>query len=185
MDPAFGLEPAVCVRAGNLQGDGFDARLLARHVLLGGNLVAPFFGPAYVHAHQHHGPVLAFGAARPGVNFDIGVVAIGLARKQAFHFHPLGLFIQFSEYRFGLDDHALVALCLGHFQQLKGIGQLACQAAADRENIIKPGSFFQELLGARRVVPEAGIFGPGVQDFKPGFGLVPVKDTSSAVRATA
>ena len=47
------------------------------------DLVAVLLGPARVHARQHLGPVLRFGAAGAGVDFEVGVVAVGLARQQA------------------------------------------------------------------------------------------------------
>ena len=47
-------------------------------------LVAVPLGPARVHAKQHLGPVLAFGAAGAGMDFEIGVVAVGLARQHRF-----------------------------------------------------------------------------------------------------
>jgi hypothetical protein len=36
-----------------------------------------------IHAQQHQRPVLALGAAGAGMDFEIGVVAVGLARQQA------------------------------------------------------------------------------------------------------
>ena len=44
-------------------------------------LVAVPLRPARVHAQQHRGPVLAFGAAGAGMDFEIGVVAVRLARQ--------------------------------------------------------------------------------------------------------
>src|SRR3546814_17151024 len=45
-------------------------------------LVAAPFRPAGVHALQHPGPVLAFGATSARIALDIGVVRVGLARQQ-------------------------------------------------------------------------------------------------------
>ena len=39
-------------------------------------------GPARIHAQQHAGPVLALGAAGAGMDFEIAVVAVGLAGQQ-------------------------------------------------------------------------------------------------------
>ena len=47
--------------------------------------------PAHVHAQQHARPVAAFRAAGAGVDFDIAVVAVGLAREQRFELPPLAL----------------------------------------------------------------------------------------------
>src|SRR3546814_3054533 len=48
-------------------------------------LVAAPFRPAGVHALQHLGPVLAFGATSARIDLDIGVVRVGLARQQRGH----------------------------------------------------------------------------------------------------
>ncbi len=40
------------------------------------------FRPARIHAQQHVRPILALGAAGAGMDFEVGVVGIGLARKQ-------------------------------------------------------------------------------------------------------
>ena len=47
------------------------------------DLVVVLFGPAHVHAQEHCRPVLALGAARPGIDLQEGVIRIGLARQQA------------------------------------------------------------------------------------------------------
>src|SRR3546814_13079026 len=51
---------------------GFDARLLARVIVDQFHLVAAPFRPAGVHALQHLGPVLAFGATSARIDLDIG-----------------------------------------------------------------------------------------------------------------
>ena len=45
------------------------------------DLEAAALRPARVHAQEHRGPVLALGAAGAGVDFEIGVVGVGLARQ--------------------------------------------------------------------------------------------------------
>ena len=55
------------------------------------DLVAVLLGPARVHAQQHAGPVLAFGAAGAGMDFEIGVVGVGLAGQQRLELAPRGL----------------------------------------------------------------------------------------------
>ena len=63
-----------------------DAGLFALALFHQLHFVAVLFGPAHVHAHQHLGPVLRLGAAGAGVQFDVAVVAIGLARTAGFRF---------------------------------------------------------------------------------------------------
>src|SRR3546814_18750736 len=60
----------------------FDARLFARLIFDKFDLHPALFGPAHIHALEHLGPVLAFGAAGAGVDLDIAIIAVGLARAQ-------------------------------------------------------------------------------------------------------
>jgi len=53
---------------------------------------------------------LRFGAAGAGMNLEIGIVAVGLAREQAFEFALTGLIAQFGEIGLGLGEDGLVAL---------------------------------------------------------------------------
>src|SRR5260370_34162688 len=82
--PRFGLQPTVGVGALDLEGARLDAGLLAGALLEPAHLEAAALGPARVHAGQHLGPVLRLGAAGAGVDLDVGVVAVALARQQAF-----------------------------------------------------------------------------------------------------
>ena len=70
------------------------------------DLVAVLLGPARVHAQQHVGPVLALGAAGAGMDFEIGVDCVGLARQQRFQLAPRDLLLQLLERVLGLGDDA-------------------------------------------------------------------------------
>ena len=83
----FGLQPAIGILALDQQRGRFDARPLAFAFLDQLQLVAVALGPARVHAQQHRRPVLAFGAARAGMDFQIAVVGVGLARQHGFQPH--------------------------------------------------------------------------------------------------
>jgi len=72
------------------------------------HLVAVLLGPAGVHAKQDAGPILALGAAGTGVDFEIGLVGVGLARQQRFEFAPRGLGLERLQHRLGLGDDALI-----------------------------------------------------------------------------
>jgi hypothetical protein len=60
------------------------------------DLEAVLLGPARVHAQQHLGPVLALGAAGAGMDFEIGIVGVGLARQQRLELAPRGFFFSAS-----------------------------------------------------------------------------------------
>jgi len=51
--------------------------------------------------------------------------------------------------------------------------------------IFERGALLHHLLGARRVIPQIGIFDRPVQFGETDIGLVEVKDASSAVPGTA
>ncbi len=71
----LGLQPARGVAALDLDGRRLDAGLLALGFFEILDLVAVLLGPARVHAQQHAGPVLAFGAAGAGMDLEIGIVS--------------------------------------------------------------------------------------------------------------
>ena len=94
------------------------------------DLVAVLLGPAHVHAQQHLGPVLRLGAAGAGIDLDVAVVGVGLARQQAFDLAPLGFVGQRAQRRHRLGDHRGVALGLGQLDQFQRVGDLALELAA-------------------------------------------------------
>ena len=76
------------------------------------------------------GPVLAFGAAGAGMDFEIGVVAVGLAGEQRSR--PGGarvLGLSCRDRRLGLGDDAVVALGLAQLDQLDIVVELALDAS--------------------------------------------------------
>src|SRR5690606_35228578 len=90
MHAAFGLGIAIGVLALEQQRGGLDAGLLAGLIFDDLYLETALLGPALIHALEHLGPVLALGAARTGVDLDIGVVAIRLAGEQRRHLVAVG-----------------------------------------------------------------------------------------------
>ena len=81
------------------------------------DLVAVLLGEARVHAHQHRRPVLAFRAAGAGVDLDVGVVAVRLARQHRLDLAAFGLDLQRLQRRLRLGDDGAVALRLGELDQ--------------------------------------------------------------------
>ncbi len=97
MHAALGLEPAIGVGAGDPDRRRFDPGLLAAALFEPFDLVAVRLGPARIHAQQHLGPILRLGAAGAGMDLEIAVVGVGLARQQAFELAPGGLGAQLFE----------------------------------------------------------------------------------------
>ena len=119
------------------------------------------------------------------MDFEIGVVGVGLAGQQRLKLAPRGLGLEALERRFGFGDDALILLGLAELDHADVVVELALHPADGVELIVERVALLHHALGARRVVPQSGVFGLSVQLGKPRLGLVEVKDASSAVRSTA
>jgi len=74
-------------------------------------------GPAHVHAQKHRRPILALGAARSRVHFEIGIHAVGFAGEQSFHAALLDFVVQFFEQGLGFRDGRGVTFGLTHLDE--------------------------------------------------------------------
>ena len=99
------------------------------------DLVAAPFRPAHIHAFEHLRPILAFGAARAGVNLDIGVIGVGLAGEQRLHFPRVGLLPQSLKRLLGFGDDVLVPLLLAELDERDLIVELADNAVERAERV--------------------------------------------------
>src|SRR6516162_1823165 len=104
MHAVLGLEPTEGIAALDLDGCRFDAGRLAFGLFEPVDLVAVLLGPARIHAKQHAGPVLALGAARAGMDLEIGIVAVGFARQQRLQLAPRHLRLELVQRGFGVGD---------------------------------------------------------------------------------
>ena len=179
------LEPAIGIAALDLHGGRLEAGLLALGLLDPFDLVAVLLGPARVHAHEHVGPVLALGAAGAGMDLDVGIVGIGLARQQRLELASSDLGLELLERLFGLGDDLLIALGLAELDHGELVVELALDAADRGELVLERGALLHHALRALLVVPEVGIFGLLVELLQASARLVEVKDASSAARPTA
>ena len=68
------------------------------------------------------------------------------------------------------------------FQQLAGIAQAARQAIQTVDDLLEFRAFLAELLGAIRVVPDAGLLELASYFLQPLVLVVVIKDTSSRSR---
>ena len=93
MHAAFSGENAVGVLAFDLNRGGFDARFFAGRGIENGGAKTFFLRPAQIHAQEHFGPVLRFGAARAGLDGDDGVKAIVLRRREESWFRARREFV--------------------------------------------------------------------------------------------
>ena len=185
MDAGLGLQPAVGVVALDDDGRRFDAGFVA-----GGHFdhldleLAPL-GPAHVHAEQHLRPVAALRAAGAGVDFEIGVVGVRLARQKRLELTPLALGFQRLQRREALGLGRCVILGFAELDQRRRVVELALDLGERAQPVLQRRPLAHELLGGLRVVPQTGFFGFRVQFGQTPRRRVDVKDASSAVRPTA
>src|SRR3546814_11924870 len=81
MHAGLGAQPAVRIWPPHVDRRRFDAgdfTIRSFHQL---DLEAAAFGPAQIHAQQHLGPVLRFGASGAGLQINISVVLVELATR--------------------------------------------------------------------------------------------------------
>ena len=163
------------------QSGRLDARLLAVMDFEHLDLETAAFGPARVHAQQHRRPVLALGAAGAGVDFEIGVVGVGLAREHRLDLARLDLARQRADRSLGFGDDAGVALFLAELDQADIVVERLRQAL-DRRGCRHRGSGARASASALPggSFQRRGILRAHVQVFEPFYGLIPVKDASSA-----
>ena len=102
-----------------------DASLVAVRLLDQLDVELSPLRPAHVHAQQHARPVAALGAARSGMHFDIGVVGVGLARKQRFELAPLALGFQRPQSADPLGFSRFVAFGFAKLDQRRRVVEVA------------------------------------------------------------
>ena len=89
------------------------------------------------------------------MHFEIAVIAVGLAREQAFELAPRRLGAQFFERGLGIGDDASLALGLAEFDQLERIGDLALDAPVAADRLVEPCALAQQLLRRGGIIPQA------------------------------
>ena len=114
MHAGLAREQAEGEIAGDGEGDRLDAGLIAVLDFVNLGFEALALRPAQVHAHQHLGPVLRFGASRTGMHSDDRVQRIGFAGEHGLGFELLGEVDQRRDFSLevGLDRLAF----LGEFE---------------------------------------------------------------------
>ena len=173
---AFGLGIAIGVFTLEQISDRLDPRLIARMIIDRFDFHPPPLGPARVHAAKHFGPVIALGSARPGVDFDIGVVRIGLTRQQGCHFvafRPLG---HHRKLRDTIIDHAVIALGFGHFHQLDCVIKFGLNCPRRTDSFLEPPTFAHDDLSCLGIIPQRRILDHRIQLFEPRERTVPVDE---------
>jgi hypothetical protein len=118
------------------------------------------------------------------MHFEIAVIGVGLAGKEAFELAPRRFRAQPFERGLGVGDDRSLALGFAELDQFQSVRELALDPPITGNRLVEPGALAQQLLRRRRIIPQTGIFGLGVQlGEAAGCGL-PVKDASSAAPTT-
>src|SRR6185437_12417898 len=152
VDAALRLQQPVGVFALDGDGGGLDARFLALLPVVDRDPEAVALGPARVHAQQHFGPVLAFGAAGAGMDGEDGVEAIVFAAEQRAGFDRLQVRAQRGLLARDLLEHGLALA-----RQLEvgaKILERARQALVVVQQLLHPLARAVHGLRARRIAPE-------------------------------
>ncbi len=148
------LQQAVGILAVDLEGGGFDAGAFTLQPVGDDGLEAVALGPPQVHAEQHFGPVLAFGAARTGVNGDDGAAHVVFAGEQHGGLEALEeLAIGFQIAGDVGSDILALAGELEKGIQIVGHG---ADALVARNRLFQALAFLHDLLALFGLIPEIG-----------------------------
>jgi hypothetical protein len=96
---------------------------------------------------------LRLGAAGPGMDLEIAVIAVGLARQQAFELALRSCDAQLFECRLGLGDDGGLAFGFAERDQLDRLVELALDPVVAADRLVEPGPLAQQFLRRRRIVP--------------------------------
>jgi hypothetical protein len=114
------------------------------------------------------------------MNFDIGIVAVGFARKQRLNLQATGLGGQVLKRGDALFGHLLIAFGLAKLDEFAGVGEVGAHGVHAIDRVVELLALAHQALGFLRVVPEARVFGQRVQFIQAFEGSIPVKDASLA-----
>ena len=177
MHAGLGAQPAVGMVAAHLDGGALDARHFARARIDDLGAEAAGGRPLEVHAQQHLRPVLRLGAARAGLDVEVGVVRVHLAAEHALELEFADLGLDLREVALDLAGGGLVVLGLGELQQLDGIGH----RAGGRVHLLDLGgearALLAELLGLLGLLPDGGVFEFAADFLEPLFLQIVLKET--------
>jgi hypothetical protein len=135
------------------------------------------FRPTQVHAQQHFGPVLRLGAARSGLEVDVGIVGIELAGKHAPEFEPCHALFGSLDIADNFAEQLLVILSTGELEELGVVRQCALERADCFDDIAERGALAPECLRALGRRPDRGVLELAIDLFEPFALDVEVKDT--------
>ncbi len=160
MHACFGGKQTARVFAFEADGGGLDAGFLAGSFIENGRAIALSFGPPEIHAQEHGGPVLRFGAARAGLDGHDSVQVIGFAGEQRLGlqlsnilFGGIELAGQLAQQLFSLLDIRLLA---GEVDVGFEVARDARELLVGRDLILGLLALAEDPLRSLLVLPEVG-----------------------------
>ena len=180
----LGLEEAVRVLSADLDFRRLDPRLFALQQVEHVHLEPVALGPAHVHAHQHLGPVLGFGAAGAGMDGEQRVARVVGTLQHVLQLEGLelradrvGLLLQLA-----LQREIDMGFRFQQLGELAAVGHAFAQRVIGLEPALQPLDLFYGPARLLRIRPHVP-FRHGVLQLGQAFGLpVHVKENSAARR---
>jgi hypothetical protein len=166
VDTALRLEVAEGVVSLDLEGDRLDACLITFLNVDNRSIVAASLDPALVHAHEHVGPVARLGATCSGIDREVGVGLVKLAREELLELEFLDLGGKGPEFLGnlvgGLELGSGVAFLKGHLFEDLQIADALLQLGKGAELRLDGGDTLHVLLCRFPAIPESGLGHPGL-----------------------
>ena len=186
MHAAFAAEHAIGVLALDLHRGGLDASFFTRRRIEDVRAEAFVLGPAEIHAQQHFGPILRFGAARARLDGEDGVQVVVVAAEKRFRFEPRGERVGGGDFFRDVFENGFALRVVGFFLREMEIGLDVARFSGERflgvDAVFELLALLQDRLGLFLVVPEirsAGFFFDCGYLFRCGGR---VKDSSARAR---
>ena len=152
---------------GNLVGSGFDPRLFPRRLGLQFNRIPLFFGPAHIHPRQHRSPIAALSPARARVDFEEGVIAVGLTVQQGLKLFLGGLGPKRLDRRLGVLNDLFILFHLTQFDQLNIVAEIGLDGLIGLDGIDQQLPLAHQFLRVFGIVPQVGVLDAGVEFLQP------------------
>ncbi len=178
MDARFGAQDAVGVLPGHLEGRALEACNFSGRFFEHFDREALAFAIAQVHAFEHQGPILCFGATGSCLNIQEAVVRVHRVGEHAAEFEAFHRGAYAREIGLHGDERVVVVFALGEFEQFGGVAQRRADALQRADRVVEGLAFFAEILCALLILPDRGILAQ-CADFLQALALgIEVKDTS-------
>ena len=137
------------------------------------------FGPTQIHAENHVGPVLRFGATGAGLNIDKRIVIVHFAAEHSTKFEGGEAPFEAGQVRREFVDGTLVLFFERQDEQLMRIGKRGRQLIKASDDFLQLRALLAQRLGPLRLVPDVRLFQLPLH-LGQAFGLaLIVKDTPS------